>query len=335
MLDRTLSALVALSLAFLVWLYARSRDQEVLDNVPLPVHVNLAKSQVEQYRLEVPEPCQVPVSFTGPPARIRELRGLLQRGELRVNVTLTVPEERLHDSRYLEAVRVDAADVHAPPAVTPMLVEGRNRIPVTLHRLVERHLPVHLDSCGDERIASYTVDPPNVLVHGPEEVLDRLRSIPTQPYLLPDRPELPASEQKLTGEGVPLVQEIDGRSIDVAPATVTVHVTLQPRKKLYELDVPVHFLCPPNFGLRPRLDGDNREGRVRVTVEGPTGEELPAVLGFVDLTRQSFEPGLHREPLRLQLPKDFQAVRDTPPRIAFRLDVPEPAAEGVGTVHEP
>ena len=36
MFDRLLSALVATGLALLVWLYARSRDQEILDNVPVP-----------------------------------------------------------------------------------------------------------------------------------------------------------------------------------------------------------------------------------------------------------------------------------------------------------
>src|SRR5579884_4285063 len=105
MLDRTLSALVALSLAFLVWLYARTRDQEVLDNVPLPVQITLARGQADQYSLEVPEPCQVPVSFTGPPSRIKELRGRLQRGEMHVSITLTVPGEHQNQPRYTDTVR--------------------------------------------------------------------------------------------------------------------------------------------------------------------------------------------------------------------------------------
>ena len=45
MLDRLVSALVAVSLAFLVWLYMRSRDQEILDNVPVPVQISLAPNQ--------------------------------------------------------------------------------------------------------------------------------------------------------------------------------------------------------------------------------------------------------------------------------------------------
>src|SRR5438045_3714285 len=106
MLDRFISALVALSLGFLVWLYVRSRDQETLDNVPIPVQIMLAPGQSSYYELEVNGPNQVPVSFSGPPSRIRELRGLLQRGEIRIAVTTTVPEDRLEESRYSDTVLI-------------------------------------------------------------------------------------------------------------------------------------------------------------------------------------------------------------------------------------
>ena len=47
-----------------------------------------------------------------------------------------------------------------------------------------------------------------------------------------------------------------------------------------------------------------------------------AVLAFIDLTRRRFEQGLHEEPLRLQLPKEFQALPGTPHLVPFRLDPP-------------
>src|SRR5687767_7468044 len=122
MLDRILSTLVALSLALLVWLYARSRDQEMLDNVPVPVEVTLAPQQADHYNLELTGSTQVMVSFTGPPARIRELQGVLQRAELRVSRTLTVPDERLQESRYSDVLHIEPGDVHAPPGVTVSLV---------------------------------------------------------------------------------------------------------------------------------------------------------------------------------------------------------------------
>src|SRR5262249_58318614 len=123
---------VALSLALLVWLYARSRDQEILDNTPIPVHVTLPADLEDQYHLELSGPAQVMVSFTGPPVRIRELRGILQRNELSVDVTLTIPDERLNESRYSDTVVIESSDIHAPPGVTPLVLEGRNRVPVTL-----------------------------------------------------------------------------------------------------------------------------------------------------------------------------------------------------------
>jgi hypothetical protein len=332
MLDRTLSALVALSLAFLVWLYARSRDQEVLDNVPLPVQIMLARNQADQYSLEVPDPCQVPVSFSGPPSRIKELRGLLQRGELHVNVTLTVPEDHQRESHYLDTVRIDAADVHPPPGVSAMLVEGRNRVPVTLHHLVERRLPVRFDYEGEDRVAHVSVVPASVTVRGPEEVLDRTRAIPTQPYLMPSRPEGPTASDPVNAGPVALVQELDGRPIRVTPATVTVQLALQPAKKTYELDLTVQFLCPANFPLRPRFDED---ARVSVTVEGPAGDDPPPVLAYIDLSRHKFDAGLHQEPVRVQLPKDCQLVQNAPRQLWFRLDPPGLAARSNDILSEP
>src|SRR5438270_7873598 len=115
MADRLISCLMALSLAFLVWLYARGREQESVDNVPIPVQLALAAGQEEHYELEITGPSQVLVSFAGAPSRIHELRGMLQRGEIRVGITLAIPEDRQAESRFLDTVRVEAADVPVPP----------------------------------------------------------------------------------------------------------------------------------------------------------------------------------------------------------------------------
>src|SRR2546421_153848 len=127
MIDRMLSVVVSMSLALLIWLYARSRDQEILDNVPIPVQVSVAGGQADTYSLELTGASQVMVSFSGSPTRIRELRGLLQRNELHADFALTVPEERLHESSYADTILVEANDIHAPLGVTPILIEGRNR----------------------------------------------------------------------------------------------------------------------------------------------------------------------------------------------------------------
>lgn len=320
MIDRLISAVMAISLAFLVWLYARGREQETLDSVPVAVQLSLAPGQAEDYDLEITGPSQVLVSFTGPPSRMRELRGVLQRGELRVELTLAVPEDRLHESRFLDTVRVEPEDIHAPPGVTPVVVEGRNRIPVTIHRLVERRLPVRLDSAPED--GEIVLEPSSVLVRGPQDILERARFIATQPCVLPlPEAEATGGRPAVATRRVALVHEMSGRPVHPTPALVAVRLTVRPRQKLYELhDVPVRFLCPTNFALRARFV-DERSARITLRVRGPAADVPPRVTAYVDLTADSYEPGLYGdEPVRLQLPPEFQLVQDPPRCGAFRLD---------------
>jgi hypothetical protein len=330
MIDRLISILVALSMASLVWLYMRSRDQEILDNVPIPVRITLAPGQADQYQLEVNGPSQIPVSFTGPPSRMRELRYLLQRGELQVEAVLTVPTDRQEESRYSDTVRIEVADIHPPHGVTPLVVEGPNRIPVTLHRLVERRLPVRFESAPGTRLGQVSVEPDQVVVRGPQEVLEKARAIATQPFALPVSSQTVARSQVLNAAAVPLVQELEGRRVWTTPETVAARITLLPQQRIYELtDVPIHFLCPSNFSLRP-LFSDERAGKISLRVQGPAGEEAPVVTAYVDLSGRKWEAGLYEEPLKLQLPKDFQLLQNPPRPIAFQLVAPEVSARAGG-----
>lgn len=320
MIDRITTLFISLSLAFLVWMYARSRDQGTLDNVPIAVRITLAPGLADQYDLEMPDPCHVPVSFSGPPSRIRELRGLIHQGELRVDITLTIPENVQNDSRYVDSVRVDASDIQVPAGVTAMVVEGRNHIPVTLYRLVERRLPVRFHHLLEDRIGQVTVEPATVLVRGPKEILDRVRSIPTQAYSRPGGNDSGLGQETSSEGLITLVRELEGRPIRTTPPAVLVRFTLRPKQKIYDLnDVSVHFLCPPNFALRPQF-ADERAGKISLKVQGPDGEAPPTVAVYVDLTGRKFEAGLYAdEPLRLQLPKDFQLAQPPPRSASFRL----------------
>jgi hypothetical protein len=320
MLDRLISLLVAICMALLVWLYARSRDQEILDNVPIPVQVALVPSQADQYQFELAGPPQVLASFTGPPSRIRELRGILQRGELRIEMSLTVPDERQAESRYYETLRIEAADVHAPPGVTPIVLEGRNRIPVILHKLVERPVPVRVEPALTASGGAVEIDPPTVQVRGPLEVLERTPAIATQPVSIPLRSE-GASNRTVVMQAA-LIQNLEGRPIRTTPEQVTIRITQQPRQTFELADVPIHFLCPANYPLRPKFF-DDRGGRITLRIVGPPQEELPKVYAFVDLTRVRLSAGLHDEPLQVQLPKDFQLAQELPTRVPFQLEPAE------------
>jgi hypothetical protein len=319
---------VAVSLALLVWLYARSREQETLDNVAVPVQVVLVPRQAEQYDLELTGSSQVVLSFSGPPARIRELQGMLQRKELHPAKTITVPDERLKEARYSDAVLIEASDVSAPPGVTPLVNEGRNRIPFTLHRLKEVRLPVVFDHLREGPTGPLVIEPTTVLVRGPCEVLDHARFIKTKPSELPSRPMHAPSNVAAIGR-VPLRDDVDGRPVRVTPPQVLVRVPGQARK-VYELaDVPVQFMCPASFPLKPKFI-DERAGKVSLRLTGPAQDEPPRVFAFIDLSKGKFTSGLNHEPLQLQLPKDFQLAQDPPRVVAFELLPGDVNLEGLG-----
>lgn len=313
-----LDAGVALSLAFLVWLYTRSRAQITLDNVDVPIQITLAAGAAGNWQMEVHGPARVSAFFSGPPSRIKELRQQLQRGLVQGNVTLNIPEEHQKDSVYRDVVRVEAEAIHVPPGVQTVMVEGRNLIPVTLHRLVERYLPVCLDYTGELRLSSCKIEPATVLVRGPKDVLDRARCINTQPFAPAVESESVSEVQTRTQ--VALLAEIEGHPVQCTPDTVLVRARLHSRQQIYELsEVPVHFLCPAGFAWRARFASPDA-GRVNLKVLGPAGEEPPTVLAFVDLTHANLGRGRNVAPLRLQLPKDFQLLQEAPPLVAFYLE---------------
>jgi hypothetical protein len=322
MYDRLMSSVVAVSLAFLVWLYARSRSQEMLDSIPISVRIVLDAEQASDYEMEITGSSQIPVSFVGTSSRLRLLRGLLHEGAVQAEVTLRVPEDRQNDSRFVQDVRVDESAIQTPHGVTPLVVEGRNHVQVCLRRLIERRLPVHFSPVPEDFAGQVTIEPPAVLVRGPKEILDRARVIPTQPFNLPDI-DAALEEESFSAGAVPLVRELEGRAIQTTPATVKVLLSLKPGQKLYELtDVPVEFLCPANFAWRAKFVGGTNAGRISLRVLGPALTDPPAMTAFVDLTTpgRQFSSGLYTdEPIRLQLPKDFELAQSPPRAAAFRL----------------
>jgi len=320
--NMVLEVVVALSLAFLVWLYTRSRDQEILDQVNIPVEIQLAPAYASNYDLEINGKSRVAVSFTGPPSRIRELRRKLQRRLVQVAVALTVPEERQNDSSYRDSVRIEAANIPVPPGVMAIVAEEGNTIPYTVHRLAERLLPVRLDYAGEARLSQVKVEPATVMVRGPKDILDRIWSLSTQPYVLPSPPDAMGGNTPVRGQ-VSLLSELEGRPLQVTPKSVSFSFHVKPKQKVFELkEVPVHFLCPPNFAYRPGFAPD-QTAKVKVRIQGPAAEEPPPIRAFVDLTSGNFSTGRNLQPVRLQLPKEFQLAEDSPLMIGFVLEANE------------
>ncbi len=288
--------------------------------ISIPVQITLAPGIASNYDLEIHGSNRVPVSFSGPSSRIRELRALLQRGAVQAAVTVTVPAERQKDNAYRDTVEVQATCIRVPPGVMAVVTEGRNQIPITLHRLAERHLPVRLEYAGEPRISQVKLEPATVLVRGPKAILDRTRAVSTQPYSPPPSWDTSSPPDAVIRGQVALTGELEGRPVQMTPATVSLRFRMHPRHKVYELtEVPVHFLCPPDCPWRPHFGAD-QPGKISLRLLGPPNDETPVVQAYIDLTQGTLGGGRNVEPVRLQLPRDFQLAQEAPPRVAFTLD---------------
>lgn len=98
--------------------------------------------------------------------------------------------------------------------------------------------------------------------------------------------------------------------------------------------MPVHFLCPANFHLRPKFI-DERAGKITLKLLGPVQDEPPKVYAFIDLSKGKFVSGLNHEPLQLQLPRDFQLAHEPPRVIAFELLPGDFVPDGLGMPTQP
>jgi hypothetical protein len=236
-----LEMLVALSLAFLVWLYTHSRAQDSIDRVQVPVQIQLAPQHRDLFLLETGTAPKVTVSFSGPTSRIRELRRKLQRGLVQASVTMNLAEDRLVETTFSDSLHIEPSHLEVPPGVLVELAEDHSSIPVTLQKISERELPVKLESTGDVRVTKVKMEPATVLVRGPKQILDHAQAIQTQPYALTT-----ASAENADGlvrGQVNLVTEMEGRAVINTPRVVTFKCQVQPRQKIYELaEVPVRFM---------------------------------------------------------------------------------------------
>jgi hypothetical protein len=125
---------------------------------------------------------------------------------------------------------------------------------------------------------------------------------------------------------VKLVQELEGRPIRVHPDMVSYLVRLQPQQKVYELhDIPIHFLCPPNFRWAPRF-ASPAAGRLTLRVRGPADGPPPAVHAFIDLS-QVKRGGRKVEPVQLQLPRDVHLAQEATPEVEITLEPIVPTAK--------
>jgi hypothetical protein len=320
-----IEGLISLCLAFILWLYMNSRTQQSIDHVQIAVQIQLAPTQRDQFALEVPTSPRVLVSFSGQNSRIRELRKKLQRSQVQASITYIVPEDKMNDATHNTTVSVEASHIDLPPGVLVEIVEPSAQVPITVHRIVERTLPVQLEYTGEARVSQIKLEPSTVLVRGPKTALDRADRIATLPYVITPPPE--ESDDPTVKDQVTVATELEGRVIQVTPRQVKMTCKVQSKKKWYRIaDVPIHFLCPEQYAFRTRF-AEDKLSKVSLKIVGPAGDEPPAVSAFIDLTAANLGRGRNVLPIRVQLPKEYQILEMVPPTLAFYLEEPEAAPD--------
>ncbi len=313
-----LELLVSACLACLVWLYTHNRARTSIDQVSVPVQVQLAAHQRDLFVLDLPESSTVLVSFIGTQARIREVRRKLQRGILRANATVTIPDFKKTEAMFTQTLQIDEDAIAAPAGVKVEIVQGT--VELTVQRLSERTLPVKLECTGDALVSHIKIEPASVLVRGPKAVLDHASYLPTKPFAVQVNLEAQSAAAAEVRDQAALVTELDGRPITATPASVQFRLKAAPKLRVYELaEIPIHFLCPKDSPWRPRF-GAEKDSKVTLKLIGPATEQMPPVSAFVDLTSGNLARGRNLSPLRLQLPKDFQLVEPATPLATFYLD---------------
>lgn len=320
MFDRVFTPVIALGLGFLVWLYIRSRDEAVYEP-EIPVIIQVAPSQQDFLHLDQPELPPVPIAFTGPPSRIREVRSLFREGALRIQHTLTVPDNRLQDqaARVEMTLTLDTSSLRLPPGVNAVIPTFKNRVSVVLKRIVEKQLPVRLNHTAGDRLQQPEIEPSHVLVRGPKEVLDKATVVLTELYVPPASDDVARPVKVLGPLRIALVSKLGEEPVTVTPSEVQFRVTLKGPQRIHELEnVPVHFLTPANFPFKVQFLNE-RAGTISLKLRGPTTEERPQVFPYVNLAARKFGPGLNAdEPIRVVLPPGCSLVEELP-KISFQL----------------
>ncbi len=207
-----------------------------------------------------------------------------------------------------------AADISISPRARVVGIEP-GQVEVLLDRQVHRVLPVRVVFDGSPRpgyrLAGHSVEPPEVRVPGPENLIRTMTEIETDPV-------------SLTGRGGEYVFEVETALRPPLPSPpaeledVLVRVEIAPALKSREFDpVPVGVL--KHLNQRDEITVTPRE--VRVVVRGRedlVGGLAPAdVKVFADVA--GLAPGSYELPLRSRLPSGVSVAEYDPPTVRVSL----------------
>jgi hypothetical protein len=332
MFDRYfITPIIALGLAFLVWVYLRSRDQEV-QSYPIPIEISLDPQQLDRYSFDgKPENQTVRVKFYGLPSRLREVKDQVESRSivLRHLVKVPVVVDQRQDNDYQEVIQFDGSSMTLPLGVHADINPVEGRMQIKLRRMMERTLVLQQNvTSGSPQylVDNIRLEPATIKVIGPKSVLEQMDQLLLDPW----QPRLPTgltmTEEEVRGF-VNLPTKIKQESIKTVPERVEISARLKPALKEYELsDVPISFLCPPNFPYRPVFTSDRLGYIAKLKVRGPMNR-TPEVKAYVDLTTkqsQNLKTGLYAdEAIMLDLPEGFYLAQPQPKLSTYRLELIE------------
>jgi hypothetical protein len=317
MFDRIATPIIALGLAFLVWLYVRSTSQEVMER-NVTVVFKMSPQQRELYDILEPT-MEIPVSFTGPGSRIRELRAMFFRHEVTITRTITVPESHLQADRFTYSDSFAESQINVPPGIRVDIPPNRRAFQVQLKRMIRKPLKVRPRFAleDEERVANIVVHPAEVEVRGPQEVLAREEYLNTALIRPPENvPEKDEPHEKFVPLSERFVTERFGEvRITREPPGVNVTFTLKAAQRIHEVqDVPVQFQIPAGFPYTPKFISD-RAGTITLKVKGPA-QKPTDIRAFVDLTKKHYEKGVvPDEPIQVVLPPGYELAEPKPLRL--------------------
>lgn len=287
--------LMAILIAFLVWLYVTTNNATITQSSLL---VTLIVEGVEENQVAVGLPTQVAVSVSGPSTRIDRLTTDMLRATLDLTEVTGAFEQPI--------------TVQAPQGIDVRSVEPTQVIGF-LESVVSRPVPVQVALTGAlpaDSTVTATATPSSVVITGRSQVLDSVQRV------------VAAAPAIGGGNATPVALDAQGRAVaDVTFEPEAVIVAVTTREVLVTKVVSIDLAQPQAANLvSATLTSDT------VTVAGPQQAlaTLTVVQGSVEPPTGAVDPGRYTLPVRLALPDGVVAMTTPTAALLFAREPLQP-----------
>jgi hypothetical protein len=261
---------------------------------------------------------EVPVELINQPQDLVIQEGLVNRIEILIRGTRgsvrTIKERQLAYSLNLSRIKRGDNEIYFQPQFIPLpgaveVMEIRpQRISLIADRRVSKQLPVRVSWKGqldpDWEMVREVIQPPQVIVRGPETLVDALTIMTTRTF------ELQMDESGVMQRIVPL--SIDP-SLEVDPSQVQVRLFFKPKSETLWVKVPVLLRSPD----RTRVELP--ESHIRLQLNVPLfllkKEDWREEIKVQVTVRRELQPGTHEIVPEITLPRWTEMVDMNPEKV--------------------